>query len=795
MKKYFCLILVLIQISAQSQSVAPDILQKQWKAKWIAVPGTDPHHYGVYLFRKSLKLSQKPHSFIVHVSADNRYKLYVNGKMVGLGPARGEVYHWNFETIDIAAALNEGDNTISAQVWNTGEYGNEAQISFRTAFIVQGNGDNEQVTNTDSSWKCTRDSSYSPNPPLLIYTYYAAGPAERKDMNLAPGSWTNNNYSPSGWLPAQELFRGLPKGVFSWTDGWMLQPRKMPAMELRPQRLATVRKSSGITPPPGFPAQMEKLVIPAGKKIVILLDQGYLTNGYPYLKFSGGKNAIIHMGYAEALYIIDDDKKNWRTQNRKGNRNDVENKRFSGVTDEIISNGMADQEYSPMWWRTWRYLQLEVTTASDSLVISDLSGIFTGFPFELKSKFDAGDAELNKILETGWRTARLCAVETYMDCPYYEQLQYVGDTRIQALVSLFNSGDDRLMKNAIELLDQSRMAEGITLSRYPTAHAQEIPPFSLWWIAMLHDYWIYRDDLDFVKSMLPGMRQVLIFFQQYQDIDGSLKNVPYWNFTDWVDDKGWNSGVAPIGTDGYSAAMDFQLLNAFMLAAELENSVGMPAFAAQYNAAAKQLKETITKKYWSDSKKLFADISAKNVFSQHANALAILTGTVTGNDQLSLAEKMLADTSISQATVYFKYYINRAAVKAGLGDRYLGLLGDWRKQLTYGLTTWAEISNVDVARSDCHAWGSSPNIELYRSVLGIDSDGQGFKKIRIAPHPGNLTKLNGSIPHPKGEIAVAYEISASKIKADITIPNGSSGVFIWKGKSYSLKQGKNTFNL
>src|SRR5450432_2173558 len=190
-------------------------------------------------------------------------------------------------------------------------------------------------------------------------------------------------------------------------------------------------------------------------------------------------------------------------------------------------------------------MQLEIKTANEPLNIDDLYGIFTGYPFEMKAKFSADDKELGKIFETGWHTARLCAMETYMDCPYYEQLQYIGDTRIQALVSLYNTGDDRLMRNAITQLDYSRIAEGITLSRYPTATAQEIPTFSLWWIGMLSDYWMYRHDTEFVQQFLPGARQVLQFFSKYQQQDGSLKNAPYWEFTDWAEGKGWSDGMEP----------------------------------------------------------------------------------------------------------------------------------------------------------------------------------------------------------------------------------------------------------
>jgi len=140
--------------------------------------------------------------------------------------------------------------------------------------------------------------------------------------------------------------------------------------------------------------------------------------------------------------------------------------------------------------------------------------LFTGYPFKFNAKLQTDNPEMQKMLDIGWRTARLDAMETYMDCPYYEQLQYIGDTRIQALVSYYNSGDDRLARNAINLMDHSRIAEGLTLSRHPSYSPQIISTFSLWYIGVLHDYWMYRPDSNFIKDKLPGARDVLGFFSK-----------------------------------------------------------------------------------------------------------------------------------------------------------------------------------------------------------------------------------------------------------------------------------------
>src|SRR3954454_12694034 len=88
-------------VTARAQLIDSAFLLKQWKARWITVPQTSATGYGVYYFRKGFELTSIPKTYPVHVSADNRYKLFVNEKLVSVGPARGDFHHWNFETIDL----------------------------------------------------------------------------------------------------------------------------------------------------------------------------------------------------------------------------------------------------------------------------------------------------------------------------------------------------------------------------------------------------------------------------------------------------------------------------------------------------------------------------------------------------------------------------------------------------------------------------------------------------------------------------------------------------------------------
>lgn len=760
----------------------PDLLKQAWTARWISVPDASPYDYGVYHFRKSFELPAKPSGFLVHVTADNRYQLYVNGERVSWGPAAGDLFHWRYESVDIARHLRPGRNVLAAVVWNYSSLAPIAQNTHETGFLLQGDTGAERVVDTNRGWKCIRNAAFSPVPlprDKLPY-YFAVGPGDRIDGAHYPWGWEQPGFDDAAWDAAREGTAGAPRDSRDSPSRYMLVPRSIPPMEETPQRFAAVRQAEGITQPAGFPGRAARIEVPAHSRARLLLDQQVLTTAFPELAVSGGRGASVRVRYAEAL---------WMPNRRdKGHRDRVEGKQMLGYEDVFVADGGANRLFRPLWWRTWRYFEIAVETAGEPLAIDDVRSVYTGYPFERKARFEGGPPEIARILDVGWRTARLCAHESYMDCPYYEQLQYAGDTRIQALVSLYTSGDARLARNAIEHLDATRTPEGATYSRGPSRLQQYIPPFSLWWIGMVHDYHRYVDDADFVKRMLPGVRAVLGFFDARRQANGSLRVLPWWNFVDWT--KQWRNGVPPESAEGSSAPRDLQLLLAYGWAADLEDAVGSPALAAEYRRSEARLRETIRTAYWDARRKLFADTPAKRDFSQHANALAVLADVVRGDEARDLVSRILEDDSLVQCSIYFRHYLHSAATKAGLGDRYFELLGQWRTMLAQGLTTWAE--QLDPTRSDCHAWGASPNYEVFRTVTGIDSAAPGFRRVTIRPFPGKLERVSGAVPHPRGEVAVTLAVRGERLEAEVSLPPGVEGEFVWKGRTKALAPGKNS---
>ncbi|RPI43776.1 MAG: hypothetical protein EHM46_03650 [Bacteroidetes bacterium] len=81
----------------------PDQLNQARFAEWIG-PGSE-QETGVFYFRRTFESDNLPPQFVVHISGDNRYRFYVNGHLACWGPAVHDLYHWNYETVDLAPFL------------------------------------------------------------------------------------------------------------------------------------------------------------------------------------------------------------------------------------------------------------------------------------------------------------------------------------------------------------------------------------------------------------------------------------------------------------------------------------------------------------------------------------------------------------------------------------------------------------------------------------------------------------------------------------------------------------------
>ncbi len=767
-------------------NVNPDLLTKRWPASWISHPTASLTDYGVFHFRRTFDLESQPEKFIIHVSADNRYRLFVNERNVCHGPARGDLMHWRFETVDIAPYLLKGKNTIAAVVWNFGEFIPYAQMTLRTAFVLQADNPKFNFVNTDHKWKVLQNPAYSPVRPSLN-TFIVVGPGEKIAADVYPWGWQKTDFNDSPWPEARLLNKAVPPGVAT-DNSWMLVPRTIPMMEDKLQRIPKVRRVAGVDISDNFFVNPQDLTVPANTNATILLDQTFLTTAYPVLLVSGGKDSQIVLTYSEALFD---------SKMHKGNRNEIKDREINGYSDTFLPDGGQNRLFSTLWFRTWRYLRMEIHTKDHPLTINDFYGRFTAYPFKENAAFSSSDPSLKNIWDVGWRSARLCANETYFDCPYYEQLQYVGDTRIQALISLYVSGDDRLMKNAIAAFDDSRVPEGLTQSRYPCSSMQIIPPYSLFWIAMIHDYWMHRDDPEFVRSYLDGIDSVLDWHQKYVGENGMLGPTPWWNFVDWSWkwDSKINIGGVPAGADsGRSSILTLQYVYALNYAAQLNEYFGRKYFADRYRNQADSLKKAVYELCWDQKRGLLADTPNKTIFSQHANILAVLVDLVPPKEQKKLMEKVISEKNLIQCTFYYRFYLVRALDKVGFSDRYIEMLQPWQDMLEIGLTTFAE--NPEPTRSDCHAWSASPNYDLLATVCGIRPDQPGFRTVLIEPHLGPLTWVEGKMPHPLGEIKLRLQRTGKTgIKGSITLPQGLTGRFLWNGKSIYLKSGRQAVNI
>lgn len=728
-------------------------------------------------FRREFTIEgEPPTSLPIEITADTRYKLYVNQQLVSFGPVKGDSSLWFYDEIDIGPWLKQGHNQIAVIVLRY-FYSTQYATSFPRlpsgglrVFLPGPPGLWHELVQSSPSWETAIDPS----------TTLRVDEPEDDFLHIYENVCKVDD-KPWDWVPAKLLSYQISTGNSS---PWNLSPRLIPRMRCEKATFSSVHSLRSCVPQIawetqliGIPASLEGregLRLPPGTNHHIDLEVPKHLTGFVCFRFKrpASPGSTLKVTYAESY---EDTPRLIPYLRRKGSRRD-HSKALIGPQDIYHFEGMkpvptaghynkenADENFAPFHFRTFRFLRISIEVGESELILEDFGITAANYPLDIQARFNVSGGSDNtphELWETSIRTLVNCMHDCYEDCPFYEQLQYAMDTRSSALFTYYVSGDDRLARQAMIQIHNSFQARlGLTGSRAPSHRPQIIPHFSLFWVNMLSDHLTFFGDRTFLAPFIPAVDAVLNYFHSRLDPKYGLvlseSRAGIWNYVDWADQ--WRPFGIPPAAERSGISTYTNHLYAYTLknAAALLVAMGRSSLAEEYICRAGDVVQALQShcfdgKFFTDSLASGADTNAD--YSQHNQVWAVLSGAVTSEAGQELLRKSLnpeAKNAFIPASISMSFYTLRALSKVGgdVYDEHFHQFWDpWRVQISLGLTTWEEDSVSQ--RSDCHAWGSAPIHEFMAEVAGIRPKGPGWKAITFQPRLALYKELEATVPLP-----------------------------------------------
>lgn len=745
----------------------------------------------LFLFRKNYKLKGPDIQGSIKISADTRYKLYINGCLVEVGPSKGDNQVWFLDEIDVSKYLKSGENIIGVKVLRYPIEPEKGTMSmFRTAhpglyvkLSVTECKDGRVIglhnVYSDSSWKVVQDGTFRiVDYPLLgsLQIY------EAKTGNFKTHNWLSEQYDDYFWSSAMEY---VENEINPQVSPGNLLPRNIPFMyrsKRRFSRVITVR--SGNIKSNDWEELLRKdinLYIPKHTKVCVEISADEEMTGYLNLEMFSGKGAKIEILQAESYLQEGTTSTNGFSIPIKTDREDYINGHLDGPADHYVVDGFGSVEdnevFEPFFFRTFRFIKLYIETDNEDLWITKFFYEETGYPLEVISSGETSDPSLNKTWEISERTLRRCMHETYEDCPYYEQLQYIMDSRSQILYTYSISGDDRLARKCMDDFKRSQRYDGLLNCCYPSVGTNVIPTFSIYYILILQDHMMYFGDKSLIRYHLPVVERILDYFNHNLSSDGLVKKIGglndtnvdrFWSFVDWTPEWNKTNGVPRATLKGALTIESLLYVLGLQAAASLASFINKNELADDFIAQSKITQQAI-RKYCTSKEGMIKDGPSVDQFSQHVQVFSILTNTV-GEDQgkKNLYKTIYEKEKYAQCSVSMAFYLFRALEKVKLYQYTNEYWNIWRRMIKNNATTCIEAESGD--RSDCHAWGALILYELPSTILGIRPGAPGFSTIKISPISGYLDWARGEVSTPRGMVSIEWKKVNDEIFLDATVP-------------------------
>ncbi len=717
---------------------------------WITHP-TLGKTSGMFEFKKDFVLSDVTKKEII-ICADTKYRLYVNGSFVALGPCKKSDVTTFYDKIDITEYLCAGKNTVTVSVVHLPSeletkdgfyYYTTLKRTANAALMIE-----DSDISTDETWLVSKCGEYSLNmnlPNIL------SGGFDITDYNKYSRDYVNA-------LVLSPTFYDDPLNFSGEMNSWILKERPIPMLTYTRKEFLPY--------------------VPNSEKFA--LNAGYETTGVVHLSLSGEKGSKIKILFAESYF----------KKSEQGVYKDIRDDETGVLTtqagdffDTVILDGNP-HEYVTFSMRAFRFIQIEIegNAKVENIYYNEIK-----YPLTVDADFISSDTDSKDLWDISIRTLNNCMHDSFEDCPFYEQIEYAMDSRLQALFLRQLSPDRRLIKKCITDFYESAFPDGMIQARI-SARRQIIPGFAFHYIYMIHDYMLYDGDKEFIKSLIPSIDGILEWMDERME-NGILGALGSWSYVDWV--STWSGGI-PSRTEPL-AVYNFMYILALENAAELCEFAGRYGLAHEYQSKIDGLRKKAKEVFYNSEKKYYMDTPTGG-FSMHGQIWSVLADIDNSADTKDLLERTFNDKELPICSYSMMFFVFRALEKADMYKKAYELLDGWREMIRKHCSTWVE--NGMHGRSECHGWGSTPIYEFASKILGVRPCAYGYETVLVNPYTEVNDFAKGTVSTTKGNISVSWKkengLFTLNIKTEFNVEVPVI-VILPNGALYKLKHNNETF--
>jgi alpha-L-rhamnosidase len=777
----------------------------QWRAQWIWLPAGEPAD--MLLARKALTLTSKPARAVLSVTASSRYELYVNSKYIGSGPARCAPHHQSFDMLDIASALQPGQNVVAIRVHHQREATSYYDGS-RAGLLAQLDVAPDTPAlrwQTDASWRVSPDRSWQNAAPKMARFHLEV--ADRMDLRQRVSGWTGLDFDDREWVRARVLQRetGWPspqanERATHLTPPWTsLFARDIPYLSERAVTVGApvqngsvsanaadfsgekwidapaiaripVKPSGGAAVGKGAP-----LVISANaprEHRVLIYDLGEVHNGRPYLELAGPAGAVVDIMCAP--YLLDGVLESPIV--------------FSHYVDRIVLSGQRER-WDAFYLKPARWLAVVFRHLPGETTVFGAGLTRTEYPFVRKGSFQTPDfPELSALWDAAAKTIQVCTTDAYTD-NYRERRQYAQTAYYAGLGNYAVFGDHALQRRYLKQIAEEQLADGL-MPAYAPRHGEDfmvILDSNCFWIRGLHQYLLYSGDHATTRELLPAARKLLELLQGCTNADGLIDSPPH---PYWLDH-------ALIDRRGANFCLNAHYLGALEDFAQVLQWLDAPQ-AELYRQRAARVRAALRERLWDPAKRLFADAlvngERSDQFSEHGNAMALALKIATPEQQQAVAAQLRTPdrhdfvrraSGLVMVTPAMSHFLLAGLCEAGQADAAWGLaqarFGHMMAPGTNG-TLWEEwwltgsgrtgtYNRMPSGRSDAQTESAFFPGLFSRYILGIEPTQPGLRDVVLRYYPSSrLFHRRGAIPTPSGLLEVAWDVSPTQFVLTLQAP-------------------------